>query len=184
MRGGPQTPVSSDTYFASKGDTQIYEGVAFQLRPWTIPPGRPRRDRHTTPLVELGHRRGLKEKGVPNTEIARMLEVTEGAVRYHVERGAESAVDGHSLQPQKATKWADVIGAWMEKSGDRANLAALHPACARARLRGQPAVGAALRGQALPRSRGCVLGGGWRRRQGRNRKRTGPSFAACGSAAG
>jgi transposase len=68
----------------------------------------------------------LKEKGVPNTEIARMLEVTEGAVRYHLERAAEGAVDGRSLQQQKAAKWAEVIGDWLAGSGEKPNLAALH----------------------------------------------------------
>jgi transposase len=68
----------------------------------------------------------LKEKGVPNTEIARMLEVTEGAVRYHVERAATGAVDGRSLQKPKAAKWADVISERIGAGGERLNLAVLH----------------------------------------------------------
>ena len=68
----------------------------------------------------------LKEKGVPNTEIAQMLEVTEGAVRYHMERAAEGAVDGRSLQSQKAATMAEVIDCWMAGSGAKPNLAALH----------------------------------------------------------
>lgn len=67
----------------------------------------------------------LKEKGVPNTEIARMLEVTEGAVRYHVARSAADAVDGRSRQLQRAATMAAVIAEWMA-NGDRPNLAALH----------------------------------------------------------
>lgn len=67
----------------------------------------------------------LKEKGVPNTAIARMLEVTEGAVRYHAERGADGVVDGRSRQPQKATGWSEVISDWMAR-GEKPNLAALH----------------------------------------------------------
>ena len=51
----------------------------------------------------------LKEKGVPNTEIARMLKVTEGAVRYHAERAADGAVDGRSRQLHRAAKLAAVI---------------------------------------------------------------------------
>ncbi len=57
----------------------------------------------------------LKEKGMPNTAIARILEVTEGAVRYHADRGADGVVDGRSLQPQKATGWSEVISAWMAR---------------------------------------------------------------------
>lgn len=68
----------------------------------------------------------LKEKGVPNTEIARMLEVTEGAVRYHVERTATGAVDGRTRQQQRAARLAAVISEWMAGSGERPNLAALH----------------------------------------------------------
>ena len=68
----------------------------------------------------------LRERGVPNTEIARMLEVTEGAVRYHTERAAAGAVDGRSLQAPKAAKWAEVISNWVGKGGERLNLAALH----------------------------------------------------------
>jgi transposase len=55
-----------------------------------------------------------------------MLEVTEGAVRYHVERAVGGAVDGRSLQAPKAAKWAEVIGEWMAASGAKPNLAALH----------------------------------------------------------
>jgi transposase len=67
----------------------------------------------------------LKEKGVPNTAIARMLEVTEGAVRYHVERAAKGAVDGRSRQLQKAATLAAVIAERMANT-DRPNLAWLH----------------------------------------------------------
>jgi transposase len=68
----------------------------------------------------------LKEKGLPNTEIARMLEVTEGAVRYHLERASAGAVDGRSLQAQKAARWAELIADWIAKDGERRNVAALH----------------------------------------------------------
>ena len=36
----------------------------------------------------------LKEKGSSNTKIARVLGVTEGAVRYHLRRQAGGARDG------------------------------------------------------------------------------------------
>lgn len=67
----------------------------------------------------------LKEKGVPNTEIARMLEVTEGAVRYHTARGTAAEVDGRRQQVQKAARWAAAIADWMA-GAERTNLAALH----------------------------------------------------------
>ena len=67
----------------------------------------------------------LKEKGVPNTEIARMLKVTEGAVRYHAERAADGAVDGRSRQLHRAAKLAAVIADWMAR-GEKPNMAALH----------------------------------------------------------
>ena len=68
----------------------------------------------------------LREKGVANTAIARMLDVTEGAVRYHLERQAEQAVDGRSLQEQRAARLAGIVAGWMSAHGERPNLAALH----------------------------------------------------------
>jgi transposase len=65
----------------------------------------------------------LKDRGVANTAIAQMLEVTEGAVRYHVKRGG--AVDGRSLQGQRAGRWSEVIAGWIAADGG-SNLAALH----------------------------------------------------------
>ncbi len=67
----------------------------------------------------------LKEKGVANTAIARLLDVTEGAVRYHLERPAEQ-VDGRSLQKQRAARWAEIVAGWMATHGERPNLAVLH----------------------------------------------------------
>lgn len=55
-----------------------------------------------------------------------MLDVTEGAVRYHVERRAACAVDGRTRQLQRAATLATVITEWMTCSGERPNLAALH----------------------------------------------------------
>lgn len=53
----------------------------------------------------------LNGKGVANTEIARTLGVTEGAIRYHLERQAKGAVDGRRW-PFKAAKHAEVIEEW------------------------------------------------------------------------
>jgi transposase len=68
----------------------------------------------------------LHEKGVANTAIAGMLEVTEGAVRYQLERAASGAVDRRRLQEHKAAKCTEVIREWMRTDGRRPNLAALH----------------------------------------------------------
>ena len=46
----------------------------------------------------------LQEKEVAKRAIARTLEVTEGAVRYHLRRRAVGAVDGRSEKPFKATR--------------------------------------------------------------------------------
>jgi predicted transcriptional regulator len=46
----------------------------------------------------------LQEKGVAKRAIARTLEVTEGAVRYHLRRRAVGAVDGRREKPFKATR--------------------------------------------------------------------------------
>ena len=42
--------------------------------------------------------RTLSAKGVSNREAARILGVTENAVRYHLRRIRENAVDGRSKQ--------------------------------------------------------------------------------------
>jgi transposase len=57
----------------------------------------------------------LQEKGTPGRAIARTLGVTEGAVRYHLRRRAEGAVDGRRNKPFKAATVSDVIAAWMEQ---------------------------------------------------------------------
>ena len=46
----------------------------------------------------------LQEKEVAKRAIARTLEVTEGAVRYHLRRRAVGAVDGRGEKPFKATR--------------------------------------------------------------------------------
>lgn len=44
----------------------------------------------------------LHERGVANTAIAEMMDVSEGAVRYQLERAAAGAVDGRRRQEQRA----------------------------------------------------------------------------------
>jgi transposase len=72
----------------------------------------------------------LASRQVTNCQIARMLEVDEGAVRYHLRRQGEGAEDGRSRQSQLAAGWATPIATWMrsiEENADGArNLALLH----------------------------------------------------------
>jgi hypothetical protein len=51
----------------------------------------------------------LKSKGQSNTEIARVLGVTEGAVRYRLRRAVARAEDRRQNKPHKADPWAGVI---------------------------------------------------------------------------
>jgi transposase len=69
----------------------------------------------------------LVSKGVSHSEIARMLGVTEGAVRYQVKRIKAAAVDGRTRQEPRATLVAEAIEHWRDQQGERpVNLAALH----------------------------------------------------------
>ncbi len=70
----------------------------------------------------------LARRGVAQSEIARKLDVTEGAVRYHLQRQAGNAVDGRSRQRSRAEDWSAAIEVWLERRPDprRLNLAALH----------------------------------------------------------
>ncbi len=69
----------------------------------------------------------LDRRGVSRSAIARTLGVTEGAVRYHLERQATGAVDGRSLQEFKAARWAEHINYWIEEIGDDPlNLVLMH----------------------------------------------------------
>lgn len=67
----------------------------------------------------------LEARGTPHVEVARLLNVTEGAVRYHARRQREGAVDGRSKQVSKAAALNGVIAAYVG-SERRPNLAALH----------------------------------------------------------
>lgn len=69
----------------------------------------------------------LEERGATKAEIARLLDVSEGTVRYHVRRMADGRIDGRSGQPQKAEAFASAIEHWRQSSADGSvNLAALH----------------------------------------------------------
>jgi len=71
--------------------------------------------------------KSLTDRGVCKSEIARLLGVTEGAVRYHADRMARSAVDGRTLQAPRAQTCAEAIAHWRAShAGDGVNLAALH----------------------------------------------------------
>jgi len=66
-------------------------------------------------------------KGVAALEVARLLEVSEGTVRYHARRMQSGAIDGRGLQPMKAESVSGAIGYWREQQGEAPmNLAALH----------------------------------------------------------
>lgn len=60
----------------------------------------------------------LHDKGVPNTEIAEHLGVTEGTVRYHIRRATQGALDGRRQKLFKAAKHRDVIEHWFHKPED------------------------------------------------------------------
>jgi transposase len=59
----------------------------------------------------------LSEKGENNCQVARVLGVSEGTVRYHLRRTASGAIDGRSTQPFRAEAVAPVITAWFDEHG-------------------------------------------------------------------
>lgn len=65
-------------------------------------------------------------KGVSNRQVARLLGVSEGSVRYHRQRS--SGIDGRSLQRQLAEGWSEAIAHYISCLGHKGpiNLAALH----------------------------------------------------------
>lgn len=66
-------------------------------------------------------------KGVSASAIARLLGVSEGAVRYRARRMRGGAIDRRALQPMKAEAVAGPIAYWRESLGEApVNLAALH----------------------------------------------------------
>lgn len=70
----------------------------------------------------------LNEKGVSGRETARLLGVSEGAVRYHRRRQEAGAVDGRSLQRRQAERFGQAIEEWVSAHGGQAprNVAALY----------------------------------------------------------
>jgi transposase len=69
----------------------------------------------------------LAARGASNSDIARLLGVTEGAVRYHVARMQTGALDGRSRQEPKAAVVAAAIDHWRQMQDDGPiNLAVLH----------------------------------------------------------
>ena len=70
----------------------------------------------------------LVKAGVSNVEAARLLGVTEGAVRYHLRRQAEGASDGRARQAMLAESFRPAIDAYLEAVGEKAprNVTELH----------------------------------------------------------
>jgi hypothetical protein len=71
--------------------------------------------------------KALASRGATKSEIARLLGVTEGAVRYQVKRFDSGQTDGRARQHFKAEAVSAVIDQWRVSQGDGPiNLAALH----------------------------------------------------------
>ena len=60
----------------------------------------------------------LTEKGEGASAVARRLGVTEGAVRYHLRRRAEGAVDGRQGKVFKAAAVGEAIRVWFESAAE------------------------------------------------------------------
>jgi transposase len=71
--------------------------------------------------------KALAARGASNSHIARLLGVTEGAVRHHRARMQAGALDGRSRQEFKAAAVAPAIDHWRQAQGEGPiNLALLH----------------------------------------------------------
>lgn len=58
-----------------------------------------------------------RNKGkMSNCEIAKLFEVTEGTVRYHLKREKQKAVDKRKDKPMKASPFSHIIDKWMENN--------------------------------------------------------------------
>lgn len=69
----------------------------------------------------------LAQKGLSNRETARLLGITEGAVRYQLRRMQEEAPDGRSQCTGRTDAYAEAIDAWRTAHlGSPINLAVLH----------------------------------------------------------
>jgi transposase len=69
----------------------------------------------------------LLDQGHSQSAVARLLGVTEGAVRYHRKRREAGASDGRGKQEFKVSVHGEAIAHWRaQQGGDRINLASLH----------------------------------------------------------
>src|SRR5688572_28889311 len=69
----------------------------------------------------------LAQKGCSKAEIARLLQLPESNVRYHLRRTAEGAVDRRCLRSRKAATFSEAIDHWMSLQGEQPlNVAMLH----------------------------------------------------------
>jgi transposase len=69
----------------------------------------------------------LTARDVPHAQVARMLGVTEGAVRYHRRRMDSGAIDGRACQQPRAAGVLEAIEHWRAQQVEgMLNLAALH----------------------------------------------------------
>jgi transposase len=69
----------------------------------------------------------LAHKGLSNRETARLLDITEGTVRYHLRRMDADIPDGRSQRAGRADAYAEAIHTWREARLDGPiNLAVLH----------------------------------------------------------
>jgi len=70
---------------------------------------------------------GLVGTGHSQSAVARLLGVSEGAVRYHRKGWSAGSPDGRSKQELKAAAHAEAIAHWRDQQEDgRVNLAVLH----------------------------------------------------------
>ena len=141
--------------------------------------------------------KALAARGATQSEIARLLGVTEGAVRYHARRMAVGAVDGRARQEPKAEAVAAAIEHWrgqQDGGGDQPGGAArrgcggsmaMTAACARCSGTGgaaypAPAVRARRRVETPPGAQAQV---DWAHFPARDRRRRGgrPGGAAHGA---
>src|SRR3712207_8345116 len=60
----------------------------------------------------------LAARGTTRSDIARLLGVTEGAVRHHLRRMAAGVADGRSLRPMRAESQAEAIEHWRSQQGE------------------------------------------------------------------
>ena len=79
-------------------------------------------DRETRMTIQV-----LARNGQSGRAIARILGVTEGAVRYHLRRQEANVTDGRAQQPFKAAEKAEAIASYLARlDKGPVNLAALH----------------------------------------------------------